>query len=123
MTPRKAAEEDPFSDVHLVRGVIERRIAQLRGEGPIGDGLTPSRDQCDAILGFVNSKRSAVMELRVRTYLAWLPMAAHLLGGFFLKHDLLAVEVRAGRRGRPPLAQDQIGDLEVDQRRSRHAPA
>jgi integrase len=41
----------------------------------------------EAILAFVKAQRGAVGDLRIRTYLAWLPIAAQKLGSRFLKPD------------------------------------
>ena len=84
MGRRKVIPDDPFADRHYVRGYIERRLSQLRSDGPVGDGLMLGRPERDAILGFVRAREGVVGELRVRTYLAWLPAAAAKLGVGFL---------------------------------------
>ena len=41
MARRKEAARDPFEDPHGVRGYIERRLAQLASEAPVGLRCTP----------------------------------------------------------------------------------
>ena len=81
------AEPEPFRDVHIVVSGIERRPAQLASDSPVGDGLEPTREPRDAILGFVCARRVEVGDLRLRTYLAWLPSAAVRLGPSLLLPD------------------------------------
>jgi integrase len=75
--------KDPFSDIHEVSGMIDRYIAflestaQLDGEPPISEDVRRS------ILAFVGSQRARVGDLRIRTYLAWLPRVAARLGDQF----------------------------------------
>ncbi len=84
MTRRKRVAEGPFADLHFVRGYIERRTAQLESDGPVGGGIRLGRAERDAILEFVRARRSEVSDLRTRTYLAWLPLAAVRLGAEYL---------------------------------------
>ncbi|MCI4365064.1 MAG: site-specific integrase [Thermoplasmata archaeon] len=93
MARRALATEDPFRDIHSVSGYIDRRIAQLRGDGPVGDGLRLGRAARDAILDFVRARRGQVSELRVRTYLAWLPLGADKLGDRFVRPDRTTPEL------------------------------
>ena len=81
---RKARPTDLFQDIHFVGGYIAHRIAQLQGDGPVGAILHLDRASRDAILEFVRSRQTEVSELRVRTYLAWLPLAAARLHDEFL---------------------------------------
>jgi integrase/recombinase XerD len=84
---QRRGEQQPFRDVHLVTAGIERRLAQLASNEPVGEGLALSREQRDAILGFVRARKDEVSDLRIRTYLAWLPPAAVRLGPLFLAPD------------------------------------
>lgn len=88
---KKEARDDPFADVHQISGYIEKRLDQLRSVGPIGDGLNPGRPERDAILEFVTVRRPEVSEVRTRTFLSWLPLAAARLGPGFLQPDRATV--------------------------------
>jgi integrase/recombinase XerD len=87
MGAKKRQTEDPFSDVHLIARFIEKRLTQLQSDGPIGEGIVLARPERDAILAFVKARRPEVSEVRVRTYLSWLPKTAALLGSGFLAPD------------------------------------
>ena len=87
MVRRKGVSDDRLTDLHLVRNGIEHRLAQLRAEGPVGEVARLDRTARDAIIAFVESRRGMVGELRLRTYLAWLPVAAQRLGSAFLEPD------------------------------------
>ena len=79
---------DDFGDVHGVQGYIANRIATLESGEPIGEEpLLLNAPERSAILQFVRSRRGEVGELRTRTYLAWLPVAAAHLGPMFLAPD------------------------------------
>jgi integrase/recombinase XerD len=78
---------DPFADVHLISGYLEKRLAELRSDGPVGNGIVLGRAERDAILAFIRARRPEVSEVRVRTFLSWLPQAAARLGPRFLSPD------------------------------------
>ena len=79
---------DDFGDVHGVKGYIDNRLAALDSDKPIGEErLLLGAPERTAILQFVRSRRGEVGELRTRTYLAWLPVAAARLGPMFLAPD------------------------------------
>jgi integrase/recombinase XerD len=84
MGRKKTPPDDAFADVHFVRTYIEHRIAQLKSNGPVGGEKDLGRAERDAILDFVQSRRGVVGELRIRTYLAWLPLAGARIGEHFL---------------------------------------
>jgi integrase len=86
MTRRRALHRE-FEDPHLVRGFIQHRLEQLAASGPVGDGIAVGTPERQAILDFVHARRGLVGELRLRTYLAWLPPAAAKLGSRFLQPD------------------------------------
>jgi len=74
-----------FADVHGVRGYVENRLALLATDKPVGEEqLSLGSEERAAILRFVQARRGEVGELRTRTYLAWLPVAASRLGPAFL---------------------------------------
>jgi integrase/recombinase XerD len=80
--------DDDFADVHRVHGYVENRLALLATLEPLGDGhLLVGAEERAAILRFVHARRREVSELRTRTYLAWLPVAASRLGPAFLTPD------------------------------------
>ena len=56
------AQKDPFADVHPVSGYVEKRIGQLRSDGPIGNGLRLGRSERDAILEFTRARRPEVAD-------------------------------------------------------------
>lgn len=85
--PRKVVAPDEMEDPHYVRRYIERRLELLASDAPFGDGPPLGRRERDALLAFIRSRRSEVGELRVRTYLSWLPIGAAKLGGRFLEPD------------------------------------
>lgn len=87
MARRRGVSEERFDDLHRVRSGIEHRLAQLKGRGPVGEIEGLARSEREAISAFVESRRGVVGELRLRTYLAWLPLAAHRLGNAFLDPD------------------------------------
>jgi integrase/recombinase XerD len=87
MVSRKASGRDPFADVHLIGGYIDKRLAELTSDRPVGQGLELGRAERDAILAFVRARRNEVSEVRVRTFLSWLPLAAARLGARFLEPD------------------------------------
>jgi integrase len=75
---------DPFADIHEVSGTIERYTDFLKSKEPL-DGEPPLTDDArKSILEFVASQRTHVGDLRIRTYLAWLPRVAARLGDEFL---------------------------------------
>ena len=83
-----AKRKDSFEDVHGVRGYIQNRIAALNSGQPLGEErLTLPEAERKAILQYVHERRGEVGELRTRTYLAWLPVAASRLGRSFLSPD------------------------------------
>ena len=83
-----AKRKDSFEDVHGVRGYIQNRIAALNSGQPLGEErLTLPEAERKAILQYVHERRGAIGELRTRTYLAWLPVAASRLGRSFLAPD------------------------------------
>ncbi|MCI4336503.1 MAG: site-specific integrase [Thermoplasmata archaeon] len=84
MDSKRRLEDDPFADAHFIAGYIAKRVSQLRSDEIIGDGIQLGRSERDAILEFVQARRPEVGELRVRTYLSWLPLAASRLGSEFL---------------------------------------
>ena len=57
MTRRGAGTEDPFADVHLISGFIEKRIAQLRSYGPVGENVRLGKREREAILAFVRARQ------------------------------------------------------------------
>lgn len=76
---------DDFADVHGVASYIEHRLALLVSDLPLGEQAHQlGRPERDAILKFVRARRGEVGELRIRTLLAWLPVAAAKLGPEFL---------------------------------------
>jgi hypothetical protein len=81
---RRAKPREPFQDVHFVGGYIAHWIAQLQGDGPVGEVAHLDRPARDAILEFVRARQAEVSDLRVRTYLTWLPLAAAKLHNEFL---------------------------------------
>lgn len=85
--PHKAAAADELEDPHYVRRYIERRLEGLSTDAPIGDGPPLGRRERDALLAFIRARRSEVGELRIRTYLSWLPIGAAKLGTRFLEPD------------------------------------
>ncbi|HEV2370435.1 MAG TPA: site-specific integrase, partial [Acidimicrobiales bacterium] len=85
--PRKTAAPDELEDPHYVRRYIQRRLELLASDAPVGQGLPLGRRERDALLAFVRARRSEVSDLRVRTYLSWLPLAAARLGSKFLDPD------------------------------------
>ncbi|HZY70534.1 MAG TPA: site-specific integrase [Thermoplasmata archaeon] len=85
MTRPREVLDVRFADLHLVRRGIDHRLDQLKGQGPIGEVLELDRTNREAIIEFVESRRGTVGDLRIRTYLAWLPAAAQRLGGAFLE--------------------------------------
>jgi integrase/recombinase XerD len=84
MVRQRGTSDDPFADLHFVGTYIGHRLEQLKSDGPVGDGERLGRAERDAILEFVRSRRGTVGELRIRTYLAWLPLAAARLEREFL---------------------------------------
>ncbi|MCI4330239.1 MAG: site-specific integrase [Thermoplasmata archaeon] len=84
MARRRTPPDDSFTDVHFVRTYIGHRFEQLNSDGPVGEESRLGRAERDAILEFVKERQGTVGELRVRTYLAWLPLACARLGGQFL---------------------------------------
>jgi integrase len=86
MPQTNAPKPDRLSDIHQVRGYLEHRIQQLRSDGRVGEGLELGRSERDAILEFVRARHD-VSDLRRRTYVAWLPLAAAKLGHGFLNPD------------------------------------
>jgi integrase/recombinase XerD len=84
MARQRGVPDNPFADLHFVGTYIGHRIEQLKSDGPVGEGEPLGRAERDAILEFVRSRRGAVGELRIRTYLAWLPLAGARLGEEFL---------------------------------------
>jgi integrase/recombinase XerD len=84
MERQRGAPDDPFAYLHFVGTYIGHRLEQLKSNGPVGEGEPLGRTERDAILEFVRSRRGAVGELRIRTYLAWLPLAGARLGREFL---------------------------------------
>jgi integrase/recombinase XerD len=77
--------KDDFADVHGVRGYVENRLAMLASDQPIGKERLPlGRAERTAILEFVRVRRGVVGELRIRTFLSWLPVVASRLGDGFL---------------------------------------
>jgi integrase/recombinase XerD len=77
-----------FEDVHGVRGYIQNRISALNLGQPLGEErFTLPEPVRRAILQYVQERRGEVGELRTRTYLAWLPIAASRLGASFLTPD------------------------------------
>ncbi len=85
--PRKPAALDELEDPHYVRQYIQRRLDLLASDAPIGKGSPLGRRERDALLAFVRARRPEVSELRVRTYLSWLPAGAAQLGSRFLEPD------------------------------------
>jgi integrase/recombinase XerD len=83
----EVADDESFADVHFVQPYLKRRLSQLESNAPIGEGLHLGRTERDAIREFVRARRSEVGDLRVRTYLAWLPLAGARLGTRFLNPD------------------------------------
>ena len=86
MPPKRPVPAE-LADPHFVRGYNQRRLQQLESDGPIGNGLVIGKHERCAILAFVRARQGVVGELRVRTYLAWLPLAASKLGTRFLDPD------------------------------------
>lgn len=81
--PRR--QQDDFADVHGVSTYIEHRLGALATDEPLGEeALRVGRRERDAILEFVRARRGEVGQLRIRTFLAWLPLAAGRLGAEFL---------------------------------------
>ncbi len=77
--------KEDFADVHGVSGYISNRIAALGSGQPIGDErLQLGEAERSEVLRFIRARRGEVGELRTRTYLAWLPVAAVRLGKDFL---------------------------------------
>lgn len=87
MASKRGSTEPPFADVHLISGYIEKRLRQLQSNEPIGAGILVERPERDAILAFVRARRPEVSEVRIRTFLSWLPLAAARLGPQFLTPD------------------------------------
>ena len=84
---RKNPNQD-FADVHGVGRYIDRRMSALSSGGPVGKGaIQLGLPQREAILEFVKSRTGEVGRLRIRTLLAWLPVAASRLGEEFLTPD------------------------------------
>ncbi len=76
--------KDPFADIHEVSGTIDRYVAFLGTRAPLVGEPPLSDDARKSILAFVSSQRAHVGDLRIRTYLAWLPRVAARLGDEFL---------------------------------------
>ena len=76
---------DPFADIHEVAGKIDRLIAELESNAPLANEPPLSVDARKTILAFVNSQRAHVGDLRIKTYLWWLPRVAARLGPEFLE--------------------------------------
>ncbi len=85
--PRKPAAPDELEDPHYVRQYIQRRLDLLASDGPLGNGPPLGRRERDALLAFVRARRPEVSDLRIRTYLSWLPAGAAQLGSKFLEPD------------------------------------
>jgi len=84
MKTGRSQPRDPFADIHEVAGTIKRQTAFLESGAPL-DGEPPlAGDARRSILEFVTSQRAHVGDLRIRTYLAWLPRVAARLGREFL---------------------------------------
>lgn len=87
MPGRKRGTFDPFEDIHSARAFNEKRLAELRSGRRIGRDSNPTLSQREVIQSFVRAKRGIVSEVRIRTYLSWLPLAASRLGASFLQPD------------------------------------
>ncbi|MCI4350758.1 MAG: site-specific integrase [Thermoplasmata archaeon] len=79
---------EEFADIHGVGTYIDRRLGALASGGPVGKGaIQLGQPERKAILDFVKSRTGEVGRLRIRTLLAWLPVAASRLGDEFLAPD------------------------------------
>ncbi len=87
MSVRRTSQPDPFADVHLISNYVENRLKELRSDGPVGRVTDLRRPEREAILAFVLARRPEVSEVRLRTFLTWLPVAASRLGPRFLVPD------------------------------------
>jgi integrase len=87
MGAKRGQPEHSFSDIHFVSRFIDKRLSQLESGGPVGDGIRLGRPERTAILEFIRARRSEVGDLRVRTIISWLPLAASRLGPRFLGPD------------------------------------
>jgi integrase len=87
MGSKQRRPDDPFADVHRISGYVERRLAQLKSDGPVGQVGELGRSERDAILAFIRARQPEVSEVRIRTFLSWLPQAAARLGPCFLTPD------------------------------------
>ena len=76
--------KDPFADIHEVSGTIAHLTAFLESKATLAGEPTLTADARTSILAFVNSQRAHVGDLRIRTYLWWLPKVAARLGAEFL---------------------------------------
>jgi len=84
MKTGRSRPKDPFADIHEVSGAIDRYIAFLKSNTALTGEPEITTDARTAILAFVNSQRAHVGDLRIRTYLVWLPRVAARLGPEFL---------------------------------------